>query len=117
MSLKQERLEMTADQTSGMCGPISNWYNLQYSELADIAGTMRSADLTQVDNLQIEPLDNIEQCSDMHQNYVFVTKDVLFDNANLDEISNWKRNGGGNRHWPKAGVHQVDVYTERNPWW
>ena len=41
------------------------FYNLQYSEPVDIAGTMRPADLTFVEDLQVEPLDNVEVCSDM----------------------------------------------------
>ena len=74
-------------------GKNKNWFNLQYSEPVDIAGTMRSADLTQVEDLQVEPLDNGEVCSDVHENDVLVTEDVSFDLAKLDEISNWKRNG------------------------
>ena len=68
-------------------GKNKNWFNLQYSEPVDIAGTMGSADLTQVEDLQVEPLDNGEVCSEVHENYVLVTEDVSFNLAKLDEIT------------------------------
>jgi len=74
-------------------GKHSNWYNLQYLEPFDIAGTMGSADLTKVDNLQVKPLDGVELCSDMQENDVLVTEGVSFDKAKQDEISSWKKNG------------------------
>ena len=35
---------------------------------------MRSAELTQVGDLQVEPLDNVEVCSDVHENDVLITE-------------------------------------------
>ena len=41
-------------------GKHQNWSNLQYSETATLSGTTGSADLSLVDNLRIEPVENRE---------------------------------------------------------
>lgn len=45
-------------------GTYKNWYNLQYTEAEEIAGTTGSADLGQVDNLQLGPTEHDELCAD-----------------------------------------------------
>ena len=74
-------------------GKNKNWYNLEYTEPVSLTGTTRSADLSQVDTLQIESLDTVEHTPDRHHDDVLVTKDVSFESAKLTEISNWKKHG------------------------
>ncbi|XP_061841706.1 uncharacterized protein [Nerophis lumbriciformis] len=70
-------------------GKHKDWYNLEYTEPVNLTGTTRSADLSQVDTLQIQSSDRVEQPSD-HED-VLVTKDVSFESAKLTEISNWEK--------------------------
>ena len=46
-------------------GKHQNGYNLQYSERATLSGTTESADLSLVDNLRIEPMENREKQNDI----------------------------------------------------
>lgn len=78
-------------------GKNKDWYNLEYTEPVSLTGTTRSADLSQVDTLQIESLDKVEQPSDRHHDDVLVTKDVSFESAKLTEISNWEKHGVFNK--------------------
>ena len=103
-------------------GKHKNWFNLQYSEPVDIAGTMRSADLTQVEDLQVDPLDNVEVCSDVHENDVLVTVDVLILQNLMKSVTgifiSSKRvfeDDVGPLPPHQVGVHQVGVYTKRRP--
>lgn len=73
-------------------GKHQNWYNLQYSEPVTLSGTTGSADLSLVDNLRIEPMENREKQNDIQNDDVLETKDVSFDSAKLDELSNWRKN-------------------------
>lgn len=45
-------------------GTYKNWYNLQYTDPEEIAGTTQSVDLGQVDNLQLVPSEDAELCTD-----------------------------------------------------
>lgn len=75
-------------------GKYRNWYNLRYIEPSNIAGTMGSADLGKVDNLEVTPQCSVELCSNyVEQNDVLVTEGISFDKAKQDEIGNWRKNG------------------------
>ncbi|KAM9471315.1 uncharacterized protein ACWYII_007190 [Salvelinus alpinus] len=73
-------------------GKHQNWSNLQYSEPATLPGTTGSADLSLVDNIRIESMENREKQNDIQNDDVLETKDVSFD-SKLDELSNWRKNG------------------------
>ena len=64
---------------------------MQYSEPATLSSTTGPADLSLVDNLRIEPMENQEKQNDI-QNDVLKTKDMSFDSAKLDKLSNWRKN-------------------------
>lgn len=67
-------------------GKNKDRYNLEYTEPGNLTGTTGSADLSQVDTLQIESRDRVEQPSDRHHEDVLVTKDVLFEELNTKDL-------------------------------
>ncbi len=72
-------------------GKYKNWYNLLLIEPTNVAGSRESADMSNVENIQIESTvtnaDSTDVCED-----VYVTKDVTFDFAKQEEIKSWRDN-------------------------
>jgi hypothetical protein len=70
-------------------GKHQNWYNLQYSVPATLHGTTGSAELSH--KLRIEPMENGEKQHYIQNDDVLETKDMSFDPAKLEELSNWRK--------------------------
>lgn len=69
-------------------GKYKNWYNLELLEPAEVAGSSEAADLSQLEDLQVQvQAPGTDTCED-----VFVTKDLSFDEAKTSEIKSWIQN-------------------------
>lgn len=69
-------------------GKYKNWYNLLLIEPTSVAGTTESADMSKVENLQIQNTVANANFTNVCED-VFLTKDVTFDLAKQDEIKTW----------------------------
>lgn len=77
-------------QAGKATGTYKNWYNLQYTEPEEIAGTSGSVDLGQIDSLHLGPSEYAGLCADCHKEDVLIVNDDAFMPAKHAELSNWK---------------------------
>lgn len=69
-------------------GKYKDWYNLELLEPAEVAGNTESTDISQLEDLHLQDTVPGSEISED----IFVTKDVSFDEAKAQEITNWKQN-------------------------
>lgn len=69
-------------------GKYRSWYNIRLIEPNSVKGKTDSVDVSQLENLQVEPsVDATNNSED-----VLITKEVSFDHAKQEELKNWRDN-------------------------
>lgn len=63
---------------------------MEYSEPEEIAGSMGSINVQQINNLQVTPSEDAKSCTDRDER--LVVKEDIFSQAKQTELDNWKRN-------------------------
>lgn len=58
----------------------------------EIADKKESVDLGQVDDLQILPSEDVQLCTDFHENDILIVHQDTFTHAKQAELSNWRKN-------------------------
>lgn len=71
-------------------GKHKDWYNLQFIQPEELAGTSRSVNLGIMDSVQVIPSES-EECTSKGED-VFVVHDDVFVSAKHAELINWKKN-------------------------
>lgn len=74
-------------------GKNRKWYNVEYSRSEEIAGSMGSIDVEQVNNLQVTRSEDAKSCTDKNRDEILVVKEDIFSQAKQTELTtdNWKR--------------------------
>ncbi|KAL1281668.1 hypothetical protein QQF64_000471 [Cirrhinus molitorella] len=92
----RESGESRTAQILGRAGKVTgmhkDWYNLQYTHPEVVAGITGSADLTQLDDLQVISLDMTVTNSNQQESDVYIIENETFVAAKKNELDNWKRN-------------------------
>lgn len=70
-------------------GKHKNWYNLEYTEPEEIAGSTGSIDMGQVSNLEV--VENVKT-NTYNRDEILVVNEDIFSHAKQTELENWKRN-------------------------
>lgn len=72
-------------------GKYNNWYNLMLIEPTDVAGIMDYVNLSNVEDLQVEPTVTNASTTNVGED-IFVTKDTTLDLAKQNEIKSCNEN-------------------------